>query len=82
MWRDHGRHGSPNSGWPEAAMAGALDLALAGPRRYQGEVVDTGWIGEGRARATPGDIHASLYMLAVGCLLDAGIVIGLIRLEV
>jgi len=81
MWRDHGRHASPNSGWPEAAMAGALDLALAGPRRYGGEVVDTGWIGGGRARATPGDIGTSLYMLAVACLLNAAIVIGLIRLE-
>jgi adenosylcobinamide-phosphate synthase len=81
MWKDHGRHASPNSGWPEAAMAGALDLALAGPRRYGGELVDTGWIGAGRARATPGDIHTSLYMLIVACLLNAGIVIALIRLE-
>jgi len=81
MWKDHARHASPNAGWPEAAMAGALDLALAGPRRYEGELVDTGWIGAGRARATPGDIHTSLYMLIVACLLNAGIVIGLILLE-
>ncbi len=56
MVKDHGKHDSPNAGWPEAAMAGALDLALAGPRRYENEIVDKGWIGEGRARATPGDI--------------------------
>jgi len=81
MWRDHGHHASPNSGWPEAAMAGALDLALAGPRRYGGELVNTGWIGAGRARATAADIRASLFMLAVACLLDIGLVIGLIQLE-
>ncbi len=81
MVKDHGKHDSPNAGWPEAAMAGALDLALAGPRRYENEIVDKGWIGEGRARATPGDIHASLFMLAVACLLNAGLVVGLILLE-
>ena len=81
MWKDHSRHDSPNAGWPEAAMAGALDLALAGPRRYDNEVVNKGWIGTGRAQATPGDIHSSLYMLAVACLLNFGLVIGLIRLE-
>jgi adenosylcobinamide-phosphate synthase len=81
MWLDHGKHDSPNAGWPEAAMAGALDLALAGPRRYDNEVVDKGWIGRGRARATPGDIHASLFMLVVACLLNAGLVVGLVLLE-
>jgi adenosylcobinamide-phosphate synthase len=81
MWKDHGKHDSPNAGWPEAAMAGALDLALAGPRRYDNEIVDHGWIGAGRARATPGDIHASLFMLAVACLLNAGLVVGLVLLE-
>lgn len=34
MWRDAGKHRSPNAGWPEAAMAGALDIQLAGPRQY------------------------------------------------
>ncbi len=34
MWADAGKHRSPNAGWPEAAMAAALGLSLAGPRRY------------------------------------------------
>ena len=51
------RHRSPNAGWPEAAIAGALGLRLAGPRPYGGELVDDAWIGDGRAAATPADIR-------------------------
>ena len=36
IWRDARRHRSPNAGWPEAAMARALGIALAGPRAYNG----------------------------------------------
>ena len=72
MLRDHGHHRSPNSGWPEAAMAGGLDLALAGPRRYPGYVAQEKWIGTGRARATATDIRKALLVMAVGCLLQAG----------
>ncbi len=75
--RDSGHHRSINSGWPEAAMAGALDLALAGPRRYPGEFVNDRWIGEGRARATAGDIRRALFMFVAACLLNAMLVAGL-----
>jgi adenosylcobinamide-phosphate synthase len=78
MWRDHAHHASPNSGWPEAAMAGGLGLSLAGPRRYGGSVVREKWIGDGRARATAVDIRRSLAMLAVACLLDVGLVAAVI----
>jgi adenosylcobinamide-phosphate synthase len=67
MWRDAGKHRSPNAGWPEAAMAGALGLALAGPRRYPGHVAEDPWIGDGRARATPQDIRRALLVYAVAC---------------
>lgn len=70
-WRDAPRHRSPNAGWPEAAMAGALGLALAGPRHYaEGPVMDA-WMGRGSPQATPEHIRRSLYVLAVACLLDA-----------
>jgi len=81
MWRDHGHHASPNSGWPEAAMAGGLGLALAGPRRYGVQWIDEKWIGDGRARAEITDIHKALFALAVACLLNAGLVLTLLLLE-
>ncbi len=74
MGRDHGHHRSPNSGWPEAAMAGALDLALAGPRRYPGYVAEEKWIGDGSARATPHHIRRALSLYVVACLLTACLV--------
>lgn len=79
LWRDAGKHRSPNSGWPEAAMAGALGLALAGPRRYREEVVDGAWIGEGTARATAFDIRRALSVYAVACLIN-GAVVALVAL--
>ncbi len=72
MLRDAGLHRSPNAGWPEAAMAGALGLALAGPRRYGGRVVDDPFLNaEGRREATPADIRRALRVLAGACVLLA-----------
>lgn len=75
MIRDARHHKSPNSGWPEASMAGALGLALGGPRKYPGLVVDEKWIGKGRARATFADIDRALHLFSAACLMDAGLVI-------
>ncbi|MEE8274920.1 MAG: adenosylcobinamide-phosphate synthase CbiB [Alphaproteobacteria bacterium] len=77
MLSDARKHRSLNAGWPEAAMAGALDLALAGPRRYGEAVVKDAWMGAGRARAMPLDIRRSLYLFVVACLIDAGLVAAL-----
>jgi adenosylcobinamide-phosphate synthase len=65
--RDAWRHRSPNAGWPEAAMAGALGLRLAGPRSYHGVVVDDAWMGDGRAEATAQDIDRALKIFRVAC---------------
>jgi adenosylcobinamide-phosphate synthase len=62
MVRDAPRHRSPNAGYPEAAMAGALGLALAGPRNYGGVRVDDAVMGDGRRDATAADIHAALRL--------------------
>jgi len=60
--RDARHHRSPNAGYPEAAMAGALGLALAGPRRYGGALVDDAFMGNGRREATAADIRAALAL--------------------
>jgi len=65
-WRavrfDASRHRSPNAGYPEAAMAGALDLALAGPRVYGGIKIDDALMGRGRRNATAAEIRAALAL--------------------
>jgi adenosylcobinamide-phosphate synthase len=75
MLRDARKHHSPNAGWPEAAMAGALDLALAGPRVYDGEVVDDAWMGVG-GRTDPGaaDIRRGLRLYVIACGIQIAIV--------
>ncbi len=71
MLRDARFHRSVNAGWPEGAMAGALGLALAGPRAYTEGTVNDPWIGDGHAEATPRDISRGLYLYAAACLLNA-----------
>jgi adenosylcobinamide-phosphate synthase len=60
--RDAPRHRSPNAGYPEAAMAGALGLALAGPRVYGGIPVEDAIMGGGRRDAKAADIRAALRL--------------------
>jgi adenosylcobinamide-phosphate synthase len=62
VWRDAARHRSPNAGYPEAAMAGALGLALAGPRVYGGVRVEDAIMGDGRREADAGDIFRALAL--------------------
>ena len=60
--RDAPRHRSPNAGYPEAAMAGALGLSLAGPRVYGGVTIDDATMGDGRRDATAADIRQALRL--------------------
>jgi adenosylcobinamide-phosphate synthase len=71
MRRDAARHASPNAGYPEAAMAGALGLALAGPRIYHGTRTDGAWMGDGRRELNVADVRAALnlYSRADGLLI-------------
>lgn len=64
--RDARHHRSPNAGWPEAAMAGALGIALAGPRSYGGQMIEAPFMGEGgRASLTSEDIRRALKLARV-----------------
>jgi adenosylcobinamide-phosphate synthase len=83
--RDASRHRSPNAGYPEAAMAGALGLSLAGARVYGGVTIDDATMGDGRRDATAADIRRALrlYRYADAILIalvaaTAGIFIALI----
>jgi adenosylcobinamide-phosphate synthase len=80
--RDAHRHRSPNAGFPEAAMAGALGLALAGPRVYGGVRVDDALMGDGRREATASDIRKALalYRKADGVLIALVGVVALLAI--
>lgn len=62
MWRDAGAHRSPNAGWPEAAMAGALGVRLSGPRIYGDRVADEPWLNAGAPDPLPGDLARGLAL--------------------
>jgi adenosylcobinamide-phosphate synthase len=72
MRRDARHHRSPNAGWPEAAMAGAIGVALAGPRRYHGELVMDHWMGKGGTPyASAIDIRRALHLYMLACGIEA-----------
>jgi adenosylcobinamide-phosphate synthase len=75
--RDAHRHRSPNAGWPEAAMAGALGLKLSGPRSYHGALTEDDWIGEGQAEANSADIRRALALYKTACTVQVA-VLGLL----
>jgi len=75
--KDAHRHRSPNAGWPEAAMAGALGLKLSGPRVYHGALTDEDWIGEGREEASAADIRRALGVYKTACTLQIAALGGL-----
>ncbi|MEG6508926.1 adenosylcobinamide-phosphate synthase CbiB [Methyloligella sp. 2.7D] len=74
VFRDAKQHKSPNAGWPEAAMAGALGLKIAGPRMYDGVLVPDHWMGDGRASVEAADIRRALTLFRVAALLQAALV--------
>ena len=64
MLKDSGKHSSPNAGWPEAAMAGTIGIAVAGPRVYRDMMKQDPWI-NARGRLDPGseDIWLALRLI-------------------
>jgi adenosylcobinamide-phosphate synthase len=77
LTRDAHRHRSPNAGWPEAAMAGALGLKLAGPRSYGGLLVPDAYMGDGRLEAEARDIRRALALSKAAWAVMAGLIAGL-----
>ena len=71
--RDAGYHRSPNAGWPEAAMAGALGIRLSGPRVYDGATVEERWVGDGRSELTARDIRVALKLYRAACALQIAV---------
>jgi len=65
--RDARKHASPNAGWPEAAIAGALGLTLGGPRAYGETRVEGACLGDGRRDAGPADIRTALALYRFAC---------------
>jgi adenosylcobinamide-phosphate synthase len=76
MLRDGRKHRSPNAGWPEAAMAGALGLSLAGPRNYHEGTVDDPYLGDGSPIATPQDINRALNLYFRACVILSALILG------
>lgn len=81
--RDARKHGSPNSGWPEAAFAGALGFSLGGPRSYDGEIVDLPHMGEGKRALVASDILRALqlYEATLRILLGLSVAVALLALS-
>jgi len=73
LWRDGGKATDQTEGRALAAMAGALDLSLGGPRLYSAQTVPGDWIGSGRARLQPDDVRRALMLYAVSGVVLAGL---------
>jgi adenosylcobinamide-phosphate synthase len=81
MQRDARAHRSPNAGWPESALAGALDIRLSGPRIYENAITHEPWLNAAAPDPRPEAIDAGLrlYLRAVGV---AGAMLALLGMGV
>ena len=73
VWRDASKHRSPNAGWPESAMAGALGIRLAGPRTYGGVRIDDPFMGDALANAKATDVARALTLFRSACALQVAV---------
>ncbi|WP_320152906.1 adenosylcobinamide-phosphate synthase CbiB [uncultured Tolumonas sp.] len=64
-WRDRYQHKSPNCGWPEATVAGALGVRLGGPNSYFGELVEKPWIGDPLREINQQDIKLTIRLMFI-----------------
>lgn len=73
MFRDARHHRSPNAGWPESAMAGALGIALSGPRVYAEGIANEPYLNPDGRAAEPNDIRRALRVYSAACALEIAI---------
>jgi len=76
LLRDGRKHASPNSGWPEAAMAGALHVQLGGTNRYDGLAVERPRLGDPGPALTADHIAEALAVAGTAAALAAGLAVG------
>ena len=69
VWKNGRRHASPNSGYPEAALAGILNCRFGGPHYYFGELFDKPYIGENEQELTTQDMHTAVRINRIAELL-------------
>ncbi len=69
MIRDHNKTASPNAGYPEAAMAGALGIQLGGEASYFGKIVDKQTMGDKIKKPEPGDISETINIIVISVIL-------------
>ncbi|HSN03771.1 MAG TPA: adenosylcobinamide-phosphate synthase CbiB [Nitrospira sp.] len=80
LWRDGGKHPSPNSGRPEAAMAGALGVQLGGRNYYDGLPHERPFIGEGTRELVLKDVIVAMQMMVIACALGVATAAGVLWL--
>ena len=71
MLRDHGKHASPNAGWPESAMAAILGIQLGGPGIYFGTKVDKPVLGNAHAQPENRHIRCAVFWMVLASLCTA-----------
>ncbi|MDO5646448.1 adenosylcobinamide-phosphate synthase CbiB [Paracoccus sp. (in: a-proteobacteria)] len=76
-WRDAPRHRSPNAGWPEGAMAGALNIRLSGPRVYADRIAPEPWLNETAPDPTAASIDRALRIYRRGVALFGAVLVVL-----
>ena len=76
MRRDAHRHRSPNAGWPEAAMAGALDVRLSGPRVYDTGGTSDPWLNGGARDPSGTDIVRAIDVFSRSTVAIGVVLVG------
>ena len=75
VWKNGRKHASPNSGYPEAALAGALNCRFGGPHYYFGELFDKPYIGENERELTTRDMRTAVRINRIAEVLMLGLVL-------